>query len=100
MESTDREILIEIRSGQAEMSSRLGNIESRLCRLEQSIAVLHEDEAVTAARLDMAIWGGGLCFGVLGIFVTFTSIFAPQLREKIHAQTFTRGRETRQFDRE
>lgn len=82
MESTDREILIEVCNGQVEMSSRLGSIESRLGRLEQSIAVLHEDSAVMSARLDMAIWGGGLCFGVLGILVTFVSIFAPKLWEK------------------
>ncbi len=82
MESTDREILIEVCNGQVEMSSRLGSIESRLGRLEQSIAVLHEDSAVMSARLDMAIWGGGLCFGVLGFLVTFVSIFAPKLWEK------------------
>ena len=82
MESTDREILIEIRSGQAELSVRMDRIESRLDRLEQSVIVIHEREAVTAARLDMAIWGGRLCFGVLGILVMFTSIFAPKLWEK------------------
>ncbi len=96
MQSTDREILLEI-SGrlmrierrQDSADNRLSAIESRLDKIEQRQEILATEitelkivQAEMRGTLSTGLWGGAVGFGILAAVITFASIYVPLLLRK------------------
>ena len=88
MESTDREILLEINgrlqsleAWKSEENTRLGHLEARFGQVEVNQAVMHDAILVNTTRLDglqnSLYWG----FAILGIIIAFVPLWRGRRSE-------------------
>lgn len=92
MESTDREILLEIVREQKEQGIRIRRVEERIAVLEEGQARIRGDITAMDRRLaivetrlddltrmqDMTLWAIGLAFAALAVIVAFVGVYAPK----------------------
>ena len=96
MQSTDREILLEINgrlirleSRMDKLESRMDKLESRMDKLESRMEILTEGQnalrvshAEMRGEMNILLWAGGICFAVLAALITFVGIYVPMIIKK------------------